>query len=154
MIGFFLNKFDVHLTQKSDSSMNANLGIATILISDIREKSFKHIFSQEDSKASLIRVDYSRDPQGNQFIKAHFDKPQLTVVPETVMPLKDFFMKVLGDVQKSLAAVATTPTTEVTSPSTAVAKVDPLVYTKIAVDLNEICVKLVDRTEVLSKVLI
>jgi hypothetical protein len=98
----------------------------------------------------LISVDYAKSPEGNQTITAHFDKPQLTVIPETIMPLKDFAMKVLDDVQKSLATVSAAPVTE--KQATSVTKVDHLITTIATVNLNEISIKLVDHSEILSVV--
>jgi hypothetical protein len=100
------------------------------------------------AQESLITINYEQSSDGEQKVDIKLGSPELTVFPPTLLSTKEFAMRVLDTVNKSLESTQSTVTpvpTDAKEPQTT-PKATPTKEAKmnVALRLHELSVQLVD----------
>jgi hypothetical protein len=109
VVGFYMHEFIINYLQSPDNSMKALARIHSISIEDIRKdvpNNYREIFSPSKNSSTsgknIVAVQYGSTAEGNQHILVDIDRPVITIVPQVVMEINQFTMKLLEAVQKKM----------------------------------------------------
>lgn len=110
VVGFYMENFIINYLQSNDNSMKALVRIRSISVKDIRkdvQNRYPEIFSPSldgsSSGKNIVAIQYGSSVEGNQHIIIDIERPVITIVPQVVMEINQFTMKLLEAVQKKMA---------------------------------------------------
>ena len=168
VVGIYLTTLEGTMKQKADSSLKVTMMMSSMTLTDLRidtPNAIKSIITPANTGKNLVAVQYLKNNKGDQDIIVDIDKINASIVPSTIMYMKDFSNRLSTSMSKfssspsstsssNSAALLLSPratrTSSITTPTTSPrSSTTPSTESSMQVkaNLNEISLKLTDMVE-------